>query len=128
MAPAQSVFPDLKRGGVLFVQTSARRLSLIHIFTNLPSKACVEVPCMVDKSGVVPTIIGDLPEQCAAMNRTNINVQLLTIEAATTLKKEYIYQAAMMDPHTAAELSIDDIVAMCDDLIAAHGDWLPKFH
>ena len=98
------------------------------LITNLPSKACVEVPCMVDKSGVVPTIIGDLPEQCAAMNRTNINVQLLTIEAATTLKKEYIYQAAMMDPHTAAELSIDDIVAMCDDLIAAHGDWLPKFH
>ena len=98
------------------------------LITNLPSKACVEVPCMVDKSGVVPTIIGDLPEQCAAMNRTNINVQLLTIEAATTLKKEYIYQAAMMDPHTAAELSIDDIVAMCDDLIAAHGDWLTKFH
>ncbi|MBQ4088533.1 MAG: alpha-glucosidase/alpha-galactosidase, partial [Clostridia bacterium] len=71
---------------------------------------------------------GALPEQCAAMNRTNINVQLLTIEAAVTKKKDYIYQAAMMDPHTAAELSIDDIVAMCDDLIAAHEGWLPEYH
>ena len=98
------------------------------LITNLPSNACVEVPCMVDKSGVVPTYVGALPEQCAALNRTNINVQLLTIEAALTLKKDYIYQAAMLDPHTAAELSIDDIVAMCDDLIAEHGDWLPKYH
>ena len=97
------------------------------LITNLPSNACVEVPCMVDKSGVVPTFVGALPEQCAAMNRTNIIVQLLTIEAAVTKKKDYIYQAAMMDPHTAAELSIDDIVSMCDDLIEAHGDWLPKF-
>ena len=98
------------------------------LITNLPSNACVEVPCMVDKSGVVPTFVGALPEQCAAMNRTNINVQLLTIEAAVTRKKDYIYQAAMMDPHTAAELSIDDIVAMCDDLIAAHEGWLPEYH
>ncbi len=98
------------------------------VITNLPSNACVEVPCMVDKSGVVPTYVGALPEQCAAMNRTNINVQLLTIEAAVTKKKDYIYQAAMMDPHTAAELSIDDIVAMCDDLIAAHEGWLPEYH
>ncbi len=97
------------------------------LITNLPQNASVEVPCMVDKSGVTPCYVGALPEQCAAMNRTNINVQLLTIEAARTLKKEYIYQAAMMDPHTAAELSIDDIVAMCDDLIAAHGDWLPRY-
>jgi len=98
------------------------------LITNLPQNACVEVPCMVDKSGVVPTFVGALPEQCAAMNRTNINVQLLTIEAAVTKKKDYIYQAAMMDPHTAAELSIDDIVAMCDDLIAAHEGWLPEYH
>lgn len=98
------------------------------IIPNLPKNACVEVPCIADKSGVVPTYVGELPEQCAAMNRTNINVQLLTIEAARTLDKEYIYRAALMDPHTAAELSIDDIVAMCDALIEAHGDWLPKFH
>ncbi len=97
------------------------------IITNLPANACVEVPCIVDKSGVVPTYVGALPEQCAAMNRTNINVQLLTIEAAATLRKDYIYQAAMMDPHTAAELSIDDIVSMCDDLIAAHEGWLPEY-
>lgn len=98
------------------------------LITNLPHNAVVEVPCLVDKSGVMPVHIGDLPEQCAAMNRTNINVQLLTIEAARTLDKEYIYRAAMMDPHTSAELSIDDIVSLCDDLIEAHGDWLPKFH
>ncbi|MEG2314939.1 MAG: alpha-glucosidase/alpha-galactosidase [Clostridia bacterium] len=98
------------------------------LITNLPRNAVVEVPCMVDKTGIAPTVIGDLPEQCAAMNRTNINVQLLTIEAARTLDKEYIYRAAMMDPHTSAELSIDDIISMCDDLIAEHGDWLPKFH
>ena len=98
------------------------------LITNLPRNACVEVPCLVDKNGVQPTFIGDLPEQCAALNRTNINVQLLTIEAARTLKKDYIYQAVMLDPHAGAELSIDDIVAMCDELIEAHGDWMPKFH
>ena len=95
--------------------------------TNLPSNACVEVPCLVDRTGVQGVYVGDLPEQCAAMNRTNINVQLLTIQAALTKKKEHIYQAAMMDPHTAAELSIDDIVSLCDDLIKAHGKMLPKY-
>ncbi|MEH7223649.1 alpha-glucosidase/alpha-galactosidase [Bacillus sp. JJ1566] len=98
------------------------------LIRNLPEKACVEVPCVVDRSGVAPTYVGELPEQLAALNRTNINTQLLTIEAAMTRKKEYIYQAAMLDPHTAAELSLDDIVSLCDDLIEAHGDWLPKFN
>ena len=98
------------------------------LITNLPRNACVEVPCLVDRNGVQPTYIGDLPEQCAALNRTNINVQLLTIEAARTLKKDYIYQAVMLDPHAGAELSIDDIVAMCDELIEAHGDWMPKYN
>ncbi|PYE44400.1 alpha-glucosidase/alpha-galactosidase [Paenibacillus barcinonensis] len=97
------------------------------LITNLPREACVEVPCLVDASGISPTYIGDLPPQLAALNRTNINTQLLTIEAAMTGKKEHIYHAAMLDPHTAAELSMDDIVAMCDDLIEAHGDWLPRF-
>lgn len=97
------------------------------LITNLPNNCVVEVPCMVDASGIQPTYIGDLPEQLAALNRTNINVQNLTIEAVLTGKKEYIYQAAMLDPHTSSELSIDDIVAMCDDLIEAHGSWLPKF-
>lgn len=97
------------------------------LITNLPREACVEVPCLVDRSGVTPTFVGDLPPQCAALNRTNINTQLLTIEAAMTRKRDHIYHAAMLDPHTAAELSMDDIVSMCDDLIAAHGDWLPKY-
>ena len=87
---------------------------------NLPADACVEVPCLVDGRGVHGTYVGKLPVQCAAMNMTNINCQLLTIEAAVKRKKEHIYQAAMLDPHTAAELSIDDIVSMCDDLIEAH--------
>jgi alpha-galactosidase len=97
------------------------------LIANLPREACVEVPCLVDRSGVNPTYIGNLPPQLAALNRTNINTQLLTIEAAITGKREHIYHAAMLDPHTAAELSIDDIVSMCDDLIEAHGDWLPKY-
>ena len=98
------------------------------LITNLPRNAVVEVPCMVDKSGVMPCYIGDLPEQCAALNRTNINVQLLTIEAARTLKKDYIYQAALLDPHTSSELNIDDTIKMVDALIEAHGDWMPKFN
>ena len=94
---------------------------------NLPADAVVEVPCLVDSNGIQGTYVGRLPVQCAAMNMTNINVQLLTIEAALTRKKEHIYHAAMLDPHTAAELSIDDIVAMCDELIQAHGNMLPKY-
>lgn len=95
--------------------------------TNLPYDACVEVPCLVDGSGITPCHVGALPPQLAAFNMTNINVQNLTIEAALTLKKDYIYHAAMLDPHTAAELSIDDIWHLCDDLIEAHGDYLPKY-
>jgi alpha-galactosidase len=98
------------------------------LITNLPREACVEVPCLVDASGVTPTYVGDLPPQLAALNRTNINTQLLTIEAAMTLRKDHIYHAALLDPHTSAELSMDDIVALCDDLIEAHGSWLPTYH
>ena len=82
----------------------------------------------MDANGVQGTFVGDLPQQCAALNRTNINVQLLTIEAAFTQKKEHIYHAAMLDPHTSAELSIDDIIKMCDEMIKAHGKMLPKYH
>ena len=88
----------------------------------------MEVPCLVNGSGIHPCHVGALPVQCAAMNMTNINVQLLTIEAARTRKRDHIYQAAMLDPHTAAELSIDDIRAMVDELIEAHGSYLPEFH
>lgn len=94
---------------------------------NLPREACVEVPCMIDAQGLHPCHVGKLPVQLAAMNMTNINVQLLTIEAAVTRKKEHIYQAAMLDPHTASELSLDDIIKMVDELIAAHGSWLPEY-
>ena len=75
---------------------------------------------MVDGMGIHPTYIGDLPEVLAAMNRTNINPQLLTIEAAVSKRKEEVYMAAMLEPHTAAELSVDDIKAMCDELLEAH--------
>lgn len=97
------------------------------LIDNLPKEACVEVPCLVDASGIKPCHVGALPLQLAAMNSSNIYPQLLTIEAAMTKKKEYIYQAAMMEPHTAAELSIDDIVSLCDDLIEAHKGWLPEY-
>ena len=90
------------------------------LIDNLPADACVEVPCLVDGDGIHPTHIGRLPVQLAAMNMTNINPQLLTIEAAVTGKREHIYHAAMLDPHTAAELSIDDIIKMCDELYEAH--------
>lgn len=98
------------------------------LIENLPVDACVEVPCLVDACGVTPCRVGRLPVQLAAMNMTNINVQLLTIEAAVTHKKEHVYQAAMLDPHTAAELTIDEIVQMCDELLEAHGTWMPEFH
>lgn len=97
------------------------------LIDNLPHGCCVEVPCLVDKSGLQPTRIGALPPQLAAVMQTNINVQGLTVEAALTRKREHIYHAAMFDPHTAAELSLDQIWSLVDDLIEAHGDWLPAY-
>ncbi len=97
------------------------------LIDNLPQGCCVEVPCLVDKNGVQPTKIGALPPQLAAMMRTNVNVQEMVVEAALTGKREYIYYAAMLDPHTAAELSLDQIWHLVDDLIEAHGSWLPKY-
>ena len=94
---------------------------------NLPDDACVEVPCLVNGDGVHPCHVGRLPVALAAMNMTNINVQLMTIEAARTKKREAIYQAAMLDPLTAATLSLDDIVSMCDELIEAHGDYMKLY-
>ncbi|MBX3493192.1 MAG: alpha-glucosidase/alpha-galactosidase [Parvibaculum sp.] len=98
------------------------------LIDNLPADACVEVPCLVDANGVTPTRVGTLPPHLAAMMQTNINVQSLTLEALATGKREHIYHAAMLDPHTAAELSLDQIWGLVDDLIDAHGDWLPRFH
>jgi len=98
------------------------------LIDNLPQDCIVEVPCLVDKNGVQPTRIGSLPPHLAALMQTNINVQALTVEAALTGKREHIYHAAMLDPHTAAELDLDQIWNMVDDLIEAHGDWLPEYH
>jgi len=95
------------------------------LITNLPDEACVEVPCMVDRSGVNPCHVGALPVQLAALNMTNVNVQLVAVEAAMTRRRDMVYQAALLDPHTAAELSMDDVVKLCDDLIEAHGGWIP---
>ena len=97
------------------------------LITNLPNGCCVEVKCLIDREGIHPTYIGDLPEQCAAINRTNINVQNLTIQAARERRKDLVYMAAYLDPHTGAELSMEDIKALCDDLFEAHKDWLPEY-
>ena len=109
-------------------QIGGNVLNTNGLITNLPEDACVEVPCLVNGYGVIPCRVGRLPVACAAMNMTNINVQLLTIEAAVTQKKEHIYQAAMLDPHTGSELDIDTIKKMVDDLIEAHGSYLPAYH
>ena len=108
-------------------QIGGNVLNTGNLIENLPADACVEVPCLVNGYGVHPCRVGRLPVQCAAMNMTNINVQLLAIEAAVTHKKEHIYQAAMMDPHTGSELDIDTIKKMVDDLIDAHGSYLPEY-
>ncbi|GLB27707.1 alpha-galactosidase [Lacrimispora xylanolytica] len=97
------------------------------LIENLPSDACVEVPCLVDGSGITPCRVGRLPTQLAAMNMTNINPQLLTMEAAHNRDVSMIYQAAMLDPHTSAELNIRDIRAMVDELIEAHGEYMKMY-
>lgn len=97
------------------------------LIDNLPADACVEVPCLIDGNGIHPCHVGKLPVQLAAMNMTNINAQLLTIQAAVTKKREDIYMAAMLEPHTAAELSIDEIKAMVDELIEAHGEYMKDY-
>ena len=98
-----------------------------NIIDNLPAGCCVEAPCLVDSNGVQPTRVGAIPPHLAALMRTNINVQSLTVEAALSGKREHIYHAAMLDPHTAAELTLDEIWSMVDELIEAHGDYLPAY-
>ena len=97
------------------------------LIPNLPAEACVEVACLVDRNGIQPARHAPLPEQLAALNRTNINVQLLAIEAACSRKKEDVYRAAYLDPHTSAELTLDEIQSLCDDLFRAHEGWLPEY-
>jgi alpha-galactosidase len=97
------------------------------VITSLPNRAAVEVPCLVDRSGIQPTFIGDLPPQLTALIRTNINVQELTVAALMEENREHIYHAAMMDPHTAAELDLDQIWHLVDDLLAEHDEWVPRW-
>jgi alpha-galactosidase len=97
------------------------------LIDNLPAGCCVEVPCLIDQNGIQPVHVGALPPHLAALIQTNVNVQGLTVEAALTGKREHIYHAAMLDPHTAAELDLEQIWRLVDDLIEAHGDWLPEF-
>lgn len=97
------------------------------LITNLPETACVEVPIMVDNNGLNPCYVGELPAQLATLNLTHIGVHEMTLKAATTLEKRYIYMAAYLDPHTRDQLSLDEIKSLCDELIEAHGEWLPKF-
>jgi len=98
-----------------------------NLIENLPQGCCVEVPCLVDANGIQPTHIGMLPSHLAALMQTNVNVQTLLTEAILTENRDRVYHAAMLDPHTAAVLGIEEIYALVDDLIASHGDWLPAW-
>jgi len=129
-----AVDPSLEYGSLIIHSRETGRPRVIYgnvsnegLIDNLPQGCCVEVPCLVDYNGIQPTKIGKLPLQLAALMRTNVNVQELTVEAALTRKREYIYQAAMLDPHTAAELDMTQICSLVDDLIEAHREWLPEY-
>ena len=98
------------------------------LISNLPQNSVVEIPCHIDKNGIQPMYIGELPLQLSALIMTNINVHQLAVEAALTGKKEHVYHAAMLDPHTAAELSLEEICNMVDEMLDAHGNWIPQFN
>ena len=98
-----------------------------HLISDFPEQACVEVPCLVDGAGIHPTHVGELPPVLAAMNMTNINPQLLTIQAARTRKREDIYRAVMLEPRCAAELTIDEMRSMVDEMIEAHGSYMAMY-
>lgn len=116
------VIDSLETGTERTVHANVRNDGLV---TNLQRGCCVEVPCLVRRGSVEPRRIGDLPPQLAGIVMTNVNVQSLAVEAALTGRREHVYHAAMLDPHTAAELTLDEIWALVDDLLLAHGDWIP---
>ncbi len=120
---ASEIIHSLETGTIRDVYGNFRNDGLIE---GLPPDACVEVPCVVDKNGLQPTRIGALPPQCLALNRTFVNVVELTVHAVLEERRDLVYQAALLDPNTAATLTIDQIVAMCDDLIEAHGELIPE--
>jgi alpha-galactosidase len=128
---------DLERGSeyapqiIHSIETGERRMIYGNVrnggsVENLPADCCVEVPCLVDRAGVQPTRVGSLPVQLAALNRLYLNVCELTVRAALEQRRDLVYQAALLDPNTAATLSIDEIVQLCDDLIDAHGELMPE--
>jgi alpha-galactosidase len=119
-----SIIHSLETGVPRVVYGNVANHGLIE---NLPAGCCVEVPCVVDKNGVQPVRIGRMPSHLVALMQTNINVQALTVEALLKRDRNLIYHAAMLDPHTAAELDLDQIWALVDDLLAAHGDWIPEY-
>jgi alpha-galactosidase len=112
------------------IETDAPRVEYVNVMndgliSNLPAECCVEVPARVDAGGVHPIAVGELPRACAALNRTFLNVVELTVAAALEGDRRLVYQAAILDPNASATLSLDAIHAMCDELIAAHGDRMP---
>ena len=119
---ASTIIHSLETGEPSTIHGNVRNDELID---NLPAQSCVEVPCTVDADGIHPVRIGGIPPQLAALMQTNINVQALTVEAVLTGTREHIYHAAMLDPHTGAELTLDEIWSLVDDLLDAHRDWLP---
>jgi alpha-galactosidase len=132
--PLLAIKPSNEYGALIIhsVETGTPRIIYGNVaneglIDNLPSGCCVEVPCLVDKNGVQPARVGSLPPHLAALMQTNINVQALAVEAALSRKREHVYHAAMLDPHTAAELDLDQIWQLVDELIEAHGDWLPAW-
>jgi alpha-galactosidase len=132
-ADALKVTPSVEYGSSIIHSLETGQPRVVYgnvtndmLIDNLPAGCCVEVPCLIDKNGIQPVRIGKLPVQLAALMQTNINVQNLTVEALVTANREYIYHAAMLDPHTAAELDLDQIWSLVDDLIAAHGEWMPE--
>jgi alpha-galactosidase len=120
---APEIIHSIETGRPRVIYGNVRNTGLID---NLPADACVEVPCLVDGTGVQPVRVGALPPQLAALNRTYLNVTELTVRAALEGRPEYVRQAVMLDPNAAASLSLEAIWDMCDDLVAAHGDALPE--
>ena len=126
------VRPSAEYGATIIDAVRTGRPAVIYgnvanagLIGNLPDGCCVEVPCLVDHNGVQPVAVGALPPQLAGLIQTNVNVQALTVEAALTGRREHVYHAAMLDPHTAAELDLDEIWGLVDAMLEAHRDWLP---
>ena len=122
---AASIINGLENGKEVTINGNVSNEGLID---NLPGNISVEVPCLINTNGIQPVRVGELPIHLAALMMTNINVQQLTVEASLSGKKEHVYHAAMLDPHTAAELSVDEIWHLVDDLLEAHGEMIPKLN